>query len=82
MVNAQQRSTRGQPPGHTRRRHRVGLVDNRGATLIAFAALISFVLSVVLWFTGSREEGLFTGLWVPSILALGAFHAALQRCSA
>ena len=40
---------------------------------ILFAALISFLLSVYLWFTGSREQGLFVAIWVPSILALGAF---------
>jgi hypothetical protein len=50
-----------------------------GATLITLAAFLAFVLSVVLWFTDSREEALFTGLWVPSILALGAFYAALRR---
>lgn len=50
-----------------------------GATLITLAAFIAFVLSVVLWFTDSREEALFTGLWVPSILAVGAFYAALRR---
>ena len=36
------------------------------------AAGLSFLYSVFLWFTGNREEGLFVGLWVPSILALGA----------
>ncbi len=51
---------------------------NPGAALITVAAFLSFVLSVTLWFTDSREEALFTGLWVPSILALGAFYAALQ----
>ena len=40
--------------------------------LFGLAAGISFLLSVYLWFTGLREEGLFTGLWVPSILSLGA----------
>ena len=49
-----------------------------GASLIALAAFLSFVLSVTLWFTGSRQEALFTGLWVPSILAVGAFYAAVQ----
>jgi hypothetical protein len=49
-----------------------------GASLIALAALLSFVLSVTLWFADSRQEALFTGLWVPSILAVGAFYAALQ----
>jgi hypothetical protein len=51
----------------------------RGAGLIALAARGSFVLSVVLWFTDSRQEALFTGLWVPSILALGGFYASLHR---
>jgi len=32
---------------------------------------VSFVLSVVLWFGGHRQEGIFVGLWVPSILSLG-----------
>jgi hypothetical protein len=51
----------------------------RGAGLIALAALGSFVLSVILWFTDSRQDALFTGLWVPSILALGGFYASLHR---
>jgi hypothetical protein len=54
------------------------LRQNLGASLISLAAFLSFVISVVLWFTDSRQEALFTGLWVPSILALGAFYAALQ----
>jgi hypothetical protein len=41
-------------------------------TLILLAALVSFVLSVSLWFSGHELQGIFVGLWVPSILALGA----------
>jgi hypothetical protein len=41
-------------------------------SMILFAAFVSFVLSVLLWFGGHHQEGIFTGLWVPSILALGA----------
>jgi hypothetical protein len=52
-----------------------------GAWLITLAAFLPFAVSVVLWFTDSRQEALFTGLWVPSILALGAFYAALRRHS-
>jgi hypothetical protein len=52
-----------------------------GASLITLSAFLAFVLSVVLWFTDSRQEALFTGLWVASILALGAFYAALRRHS-
>lgn len=44
-----------------------------GVTLFLVAAAASFVLSVVLWFTGSHQQGVFVGLWVPSILAAGAF---------
>ena len=32
------------------------------------AALISLAASVAMWFLGSREEALFIGLWVPSII--------------
>lgn len=40
------------------------------------AALISFALSVWLWFSGDRERGLFVGIWVPSILSAGALLLA------
>ena len=40
---------------------------------ILLAVAISFALSGFLWFSGQREEGLFTALWVPSILAFGIF---------
>ena len=43
------------------------------AAVILLSAFVGFVLSVSLWFSGEREEGIFVGLWVPSILALGAF---------
>jgi hypothetical protein len=43
--------------------------------LILAAALLSFGLSVVLFFTGEERAAIFVGLWVPSILALGAFIA-------
>jgi len=35
------------------------------------AAGASFLFSVSLWFTGSKNEGVFVGLWVPSILSFG-----------
>jgi hypothetical protein len=43
--------------------------------LILLGALVSFVLSVSLWFGGNEQQGIFVGLWVPSILALGALVA-------
>ena len=35
------------------------------------AAGASFLFSVYLWFSGSKQEGMFVGLWVPSILSFG-----------
>jgi hypothetical protein len=43
---------------------------------ILLAAGMSFLLSVSLWFTGSKEQGIFVGLWVPSILSFGALVLA------
>ncbi len=48
----------------------------RASVAILAAAFASFVLSVTLWFTGSHDQGIFVGLWVPSILSFGA--VALQ----
>lgn len=41
-------------------------------TLFFLAAVVSFFLSVGLWFSGDRERGLFVGIWVPSILSAGS----------
>lgn len=63
---------------NTREHARGGILATRpGAVLFALAALVSFLLSVGLWFTDSREGALFVGVWVPSILLLGAFYATL-----
>ena len=51
----------------------------RAAVAILVAATASFILSVTLWFTGSHDQGIFVGLWVPSILSFGA--VALQIAS-
>ncbi len=45
----------------------------KARALILVAAFLSFLLSVSLFFvTEDKTEGIFVGLWVPSILALGA----------
>jgi len=58
-------------------------LENRGAserrlgvTLVLLAAVVSFLLSIALWFTDNHQAGVFVGLWVPSILAAGGFWMA------
>ena len=50
-----------------------------GRRLILIGAFVSFVLSVSLWFTGHHDQGIFVGLWVPSILALGSLAGSSSR---
>lgn len=44
----------------------------RTKALFFAAAFLSFLMSVYLFFGGSREQGIFVGIWVPSILSAGA----------
>jgi hypothetical protein len=50
-------------------------------TKMAFllAGFVSFLFSVTLWFFVDKEQGMFVGLWVPSVLALGALVLAGER---
>ena len=45
---------------------------SKAKVLFLAAAGLSFVFSVYLWFLVDRDQGVFVGLWVPSILSLGA----------
>ena len=45
---------------------------------ILLAGSISFALSAFLWFTGQRDEGVFTALWVPSILCFGIYFKLMS----
>ncbi|MEX1127787.1 MAG: hypothetical protein WD227_16735 [Vicinamibacterales bacterium] len=40
---------------------------------VMVAAAVSLATSISLWFGGHHDEGLFVGLWVPSILAFAAY---------
>lgn len=53
-------------------RHGVVPGVSRPKALFLLAAGLSFLMSVALFFTGSREQGIFVGIWVPSILSAGA----------
>jgi hypothetical protein len=48
--------------------------EQKVKSLVLLAAFLSLVLSVYLWFSGQKTEGLFVGLWVPSILSFGTFY--------
>jgi hypothetical protein len=54
------------------KRHEVIPGVSRAKALFMLAAGLSFLMSVSLFFTGSREQGIFVGIWVPSILSAGA----------
>ena len=45
----------------------------RSDFFILLAVMISFAVSAYMWFSGQREEGLFTAVWVPSILSFGIY---------
>jgi hypothetical protein len=47
---------------------------------IAFivAGFLSFVLSVFLYFLVDEQQGIYVGLWVPSIWALGALTLSTE----
>jgi len=49
---------------------------------ILLAVSISFALSGFLWFSGQREEGLFTAMWVPSILCFGIYFRLMALMGA
>ena len=48
----------------------------RSKLVVLLAAVISFLVSVFLWFNGHENQGLFVGLWVPSILSFGSLMLA------
>ena len=64
------------------------MLTNVAPTTIAFskakvlfmaAGFLSLVLSVSLWFSGAKDQGIFVGLWVPAIHSLGALVLTIDR---
>ena len=42
-------------------------------------AFVSFLYSVSLWFSGQKLEGIFVGIWVPSILRSQSYKTKEKR---
>ncbi len=63
-----------QPRAEARTTQRAEVIPGVGTpkALFMLAAGLSFLLSVYLFFSGSAEQGIFVGIWVPSILSAGA----------
>jgi hypothetical protein len=70
MMNAQVEETRVE--ARAMMRHEVIPGVSRPQALFMLAAGLSFLMSVYLFFTGNREQGIFVGIWVPSILSAGS----------
>ena len=53
------------------------------AIKVAFviAGALSFLFSVYLWFFVDRLQGIFVGIWVPSMWSLGALLLSTERSS-
>jgi hypothetical protein len=48
---------------------------------ILVAALVSLALSAFFWFNAKVDLALFTGIWVPSILAFGIYFKLASLAS-
>ena len=40
---------------------------------LLLAVAVAFATSGLLWFSGHQDEGLFTAMWIPSILGFGIY---------
>jgi hypothetical protein len=54
-------------------------IDLWGLYYPIILAFFSFLYSVTLWFTGNQLEGVFVGIWVPSILSASMVMKQIRR---
>jgi hypothetical protein len=47
--------------------------------LLFVAAFLSLIFSEILYFQGNKEQAIFIGIWVPSILAFGIYLKLIQN---
>ena len=46
---------------------------------VLLSALLSFILSVYLWFSGEKEMGQYVSIWVPTMLVYGIFLNTIPK---
>jgi len=54
------------------------VVVSKSDIFILVAVAIAFVLGVVLFFSGHRDQGIFVATWVPAVLAFGIYFKLLR----
>ncbi len=47
--------------------------------LLFISALLSLIYSEILFFQGNKDQAIFIGIWVPSILAFGIYLKLIQN---
>ncbi len=47
--------------------------------LFLLASFFSFLFSIYLWFNGQKQEGIFVGIWVPSILSAAVLVKLIKQ---
>mgnify|MGYP003117433288 FL=1 len=52
---------------------------NKLDVIYLVASIASLTASVLLWFGGSKEAGIYVGLWVPSILGFWNVHKVISK---
>ena len=60
-------------------RKRFRLIMKKLDVVYLVASIASLTASVLLWFGGSKEAGIYVGLWVPSILGFWNVHRVISK---
>jgi hypothetical protein len=47
--------------------------------LLFISAILSLIFSEILYFQGNKDQAIFIGIWVPSILAFGIYLKLIQN---
>lgn len=56
--------------------------NNEVSSLVLATSLASIVTAIYLYTRGSKDAGIFVGLWAPTFLGLGSFFNATRAVTA